>query len=351
MNATIIIPAYNPETNLQKIVDRVWDLGNQIIVVDDGSDKTKVDLFHRLSEKAIVIHHEKNKGKGAAIKTALNYIKENLWDCNVVGVMDADGQHLPEDMEKLVMKAYHRENALVLGVRNIGKDMPLKSRLGNQITKFVFQSLSGIKVSDTQTGLRAFSTKLLDKLLQIKGARYEYETNVLFYCAKTEVPIIEVPIKTIYHDKENSCSHFHAIRDSFRIYRDILKFSLSSFSSFLLDYVLFCILTLLFPAGAMGVLVANILARLVSGGYNYIMNCKFVFRSGAKAKTALQYVILAAGILFLNSIFLQVYAGVFHIAVYAAKILTEVSLFFISFLVQKKAIFRKKHAKRSVVKI
>lgn len=350
MNATVIIPAYNPENNLQHIVDRVWDLGNQIIVVDDGSDRSKSDMFHRLSEKAIVIHHEKNKGKGAAIKTALKYIKENLWDCNVIGVMDADGQHLPEDMEKLVMKANLKENAIVLGVRNIGKKMPFKSRIGNEITRFVFHSLSGVKVSDTQTGLRAFSRKLLDKLLQVDGTRYEYETNVLFYCAKSKIPIIELPIKTIYHDEGNSCSHFRAIRDSFRIYKDIFKFVLSSFSSFILDYVLFCMLTFLFPMGAVGILFANIFARIISGGYNYILNCKFVFRSGAKPQTALQYLALAVGILALNSVFLQVYTGVFHILAYVAKILTELSLFVISFLVQKKLIFGKKHLKRSEIK-
>lgn len=350
MNATVIIPAYDPEENLQRIVDRVWDLGNHVIVVDDGSDISKSDILHRLSEKAIVIHHEKNEGKGAAIKTALKYIKENLWDCNVIGVMDADGQHLPEDMEKLVMKANNRENAMILGVRSIGEDMPLKSRLGNAITRFVFHSLSGVKVSDTQTGLRAFSYKLIDELLQVEGTRYEYETNVLFYCAKTEVPIIEVPIKTIYHDKENSCSHFHAIRDSYRIYRDILKFSLSSFSSFILDYVLFCILTVLFPAGGVGILFANILARMISGGYNYFMNCRFVFQTGTKTQTALQYLTLAICILVMNSIFLQIYAGIFQIPVYMAKVLTEISLFVISFFVQKKIIFRHKVSGRGMIK-
>ncbi len=223
MNAAIIIPAFDPDENLIHIVDRVWDLGNQVIVVDDGSEASKAGLFERLCDEAIVLHHEQNEGKGAAIKTALTYIKANLWDCNVIGVMDADGQHLPEDMEKLVMKANNRQNTMVLGVRKIGADMPLKSRLGNAITREVFHLLSGVKVSDTQTGLRAFPREMIDSLLQVRGTRYEYETNVLFYCTKHDIPMLEVPIKTIYHDKENSCSHFHVLRDSFRIYRDILQ--------------------------------------------------------------------------------------------------------------------------------
>ena len=350
MNATVIIPAYNPDEQLKKIVNRVWELGNQIIVVDDGSNGSRAELFHSLSERAIVIHHEKNRGKGAAIKTAMQYIKDNLWDCNVVGVMDADGQHLPEDMEKLVMIAGGKEDALILGSRNIGKEMPLKSRMGNLITRFVIHALSGVGISDTQTGLRAFSRKMIDRFLQIKGTRYEYETNMLLHCAKEKISIIEVPIKTIYHDKNNSCSHFRAIRDSFRIYKDIFKFFATSLSGFCVDYILFCILAMLFPAGAWGILLANIFARVISGAYNYLMNCRFVFHSGAKPQTAMQYIGLAAGILFLNSIILQMYSGVFHIPVYAAKILTEISLFIISFFVQKKIIFREMGTKKGLMR-
>lgn len=350
MNATVIIPAFDPDDNLIKVVNRVWDLGNQIIVVDDGSNHEKLDLFHRLSEKAIVIHHEKNMGKGAAIKTALQYIKENLWDCNIIGVMDADGQHLPEDMEKLVMKANIKENAMILGVRSVGTEMPLKSRLGNSITRAVFHAVSGVKISDTQTGLRAFSRKLMEKMLTVEGTRYEYETNVLFYCAKKDIPIIEVPIKTIYHDEENSCSHFHPVRDSIRIYKDILKFSLSSLSSFFLDYLLFCLLVFLFPTNAVGIALANVFARIISGAYNYFVNCKLVFHAGMRMETALGYLGLALGILCLNSIILQVYSVFFGIPIYVAKILTELSLFLISFIVQKRLIFGGKKIGKEMMK-
>jgi Glycosyltransferases involved in cell wall biogenesis len=197
MNAAIIIPAFQPENNLMQIVDRLWNLGNQIIVVDDGSTEDKKELFHKISEIAIVIHQEKNRGKGAAIKKALNYIKENIWDCDVIGVMDADGQHLPEDMEKLLIKARHNDHSIVLGVRNISKEIPLKSKIGNEITRMVFRMLSGVTLTDMQTGLRAFSKSMIERFLEIEGTRYEYETNVLLTCAKEKIPIIEVPIRTI----------------------------------------------------------------------------------------------------------------------------------------------------------
>ena len=105
MERTVIIPELNPDEGLREIVERNWELENQIILVDDGSDKKYERLFWELGEKCIVLHHEENRGKGEAIKTALKYIKEELGECRVVGIMDADGQHLPDDMEKLLMKA------------------------------------------------------------------------------------------------------------------------------------------------------------------------------------------------------------------------------------------------------
>lgn len=285
MERTVIIPALNPDEGLREIVERNWELENQIILVDDGSDKKYERLFWELGEKCIVLHHEENRGKGEAIKTALKYIKEELWECRVVGIMDADGQHLPDDMEKLLMKAAAEPMALIVGSRTIDRNVPWKSRMGNLITRRIFRMKTGVEVSDTQTGLRAFSTRLLDFMLDIEGERYEYEINVLVTCAKANIPIIEVPIETIYHDKGNSCSHFRKVRDSVRIYRQLLKFSFVSFSSFLLDYVM-----------------------------------------------------LAGLILVLNNILLQIFLAV-YIPLYPAKILTECTLFLISWLIQKKLIF------------
>ena len=285
MERTVIIPALNPDEGLREIVERNWELENQIILVDDGSDKKYERLFWELGEKCIVLHHEENRGKGEAIKTALKYIKEELWECRVVGIMDADGQHLPDDMEKLLMKAAAEPMALIVGSRTIDRNVPWKSRMGNLITRRIFRMKTGVEVSDTQTGLRSFSTRLLDFMLDIEGERYEYEMNVLVTCAKANIPIIEVPIETIYHDKGNSCSHFRKVRDSVRIYRQLLKFSFVSFSGFLLDYVM-----------------------------------------------------LAGLILVLNNILLQIFMAV-YIPLYPAKILTECTLFLISWLIQKKRIF------------
>ncbi|MGI6010878.1 MAG: glycosyltransferase [Ruminococcus sp.] len=350
MERIVIIPALNPEPLLKDLVKRNWELENQVILVNDGSDEEYMPLFQELMEQCIVLHHRKNRGKGAAIKTALRYIKEELWEYSVIGIMDADGQHLADDMEKLLMKATANPKTLVLGSRTMDETVPWKSRIGNHITCRVFQWTTGIKVSDTQTGLRAFSTDLLDFMLEISGERYEYEMNVLVKAAKEKIPILEVPVHTIYHDGNNSCSHFRKVRDSIRIYRQLLKFSVVSFSSFLLDYGMFVLLTAFMPKMPRFILAANIAARIVSGGYNYTVNCRFVFHEKKSAKSALDYVALAAGILLLNNLLLQMFLQLFHIPVYPSKILTECTLFVISWLVQKEFIFKKK-AKKAVQKL
>lgn len=339
MERIVIIPALNPDECLRDMIERNWELENQIILVDDGSDDVYRPFFEELSEKCIVLYHDRNKGKGEAIKTALRYIKEELWEYSAIGIMDADGQHLPDDMNKLLMKAAGNPRALILGCRTMDDTVPWKSKVGNQLTKKVFRLATRVEISDTQTGLRAFSSELLDLMLNVPGERYEYEMNVLVTCAEQNIEMLEVPIQTIYHDKDNSCSHFRKVRDSLRIYGNLLKFFLVSFSSFSLDYVLFLAFLFLFPKTAWSVTAANIGARVVSAGYNYLMNCHMVFHKKKSFKTAREYVFLAGGMLILNNLILQTLVFGLHIAVHPAKMIAEMTLFMISWLVQKKIIF------------
>lgn len=340
--SVVIIPAYKPDETLVTITGKLWVYGCQMVVVDDGSGEEYQKIFDKVKDICIVLHHLENRGKGAAIKTALTYIKSELWDSGLIGIMDCDGQHLPEDMMKLLEFAGAHRKALVLGVRTVGAEMPLKSRLGNKITRMVFRLVSGVKVSDTQTGLRAFDAEMIQRLLSVKGERYEYEMNVLMTLAKKKIPIEEVPICTIYRDENNSNSHFRSFVDSVRIYKDILKFTFSSFSSFLLDYLLFSLMLFFMPHTAVYTLLANIAARAVSAFYNYSMNCRFVFRTVRKAKTAVHYFALAGFLLIMNNLILEIFTQVFQISVYPAKLLTECILFIFSWLIQKFVIFRKK---------
>ncbi|WP_216391817.1 bifunctional glycosyltransferase family 2/GtrA family protein [Blautia sp. MSJ-19] len=339
--AWVIIPAYQPEKDMISIAEQMWECGCRLIVVDDGSGEGFDEIFEAVSDICVILRHPENRGKGAAIKTALAYIEEKRTYRDVIGIMDADGQHLPEDMIRLLEVAGDSAKTMVLGVRSVGQKMPLRSRLGNEITRSVFQLVSGVRVSDTQTGLRAFGTELIPRLLEIEGDRYEYEMNVLLTMAREKTHIEEVRIKTIYKDDDNSTSHFRTVLDSLRIYKDIIKFTFSSMSSFVIDYLLFGLFMLIFPHTVMWILGGNILARMVSSYYNYSMNCKYVFRTEKAARTAVDYFLLAGFILVMNNVILESFVQVLRIPVYPAKLLTECLLFLISWTVQKHMIFKK----------
>lgn len=337
--AAVILPAYQPDETLIRLVKKLWVRGYSIVVVDDGSGEAYDRIFEAVKNNAVVLKHEVNRGKGAAIKTALAYIKNEMWDCETVGVMDADGQHRVEDLDVLMQEAGAHRNTLVLGVRKVGREMPFRSRFGNTLTREIFFLLSGVRVSDTQTGLRAFGAELIPRLREVEGSRYEYEMNVLLAAAREHLPIREVEIATIYHDRSNSCSHFRVLWDSLRIYKDMLKFTAVSVMSFLIDYLLFTIGMFFCPHTPLMLVTVNVVARILSAVYNYSLNCCFVFHEHRKKETAAGYLLLAVCILALNSLLLNVYVQLLPVSVYTAKILTESSLFIISFLVQRHWIF------------
>ena len=225
---TVIIPAYRPDERLIRLSAEVLALGYGIIVVDDGSGEAYAPVFEGLDSRVTLLRHEKNRGKGAGIKTGLTHVMEEnsktsdpFEQIRFVCIMDADGQHLPADMERVMAAAEEHPQGLTLGVREVNRKMPLRSRLGNAVTRCVFHLLTASKVSDTQTGLRAFSAGLIPALIQVEGNRYEYEMAVLAYVARNHLGFTEVPTATPYEDRKNSTSHFRVIRDSILIYKGI----------------------------------------------------------------------------------------------------------------------------------
>ena len=349
----VIIPAYRPDTRLIRLTAEVLDLGYSVIVVNDGSGDAYESVFRALDPRVIRLRHEKNRGKGAGIKTGLTYVLEEnaktpdeFEQIRFVCIMDADGQHTPADMDRVMAAAEEHPTGLTLGVREVNKKMPLRSRIGNALTRGIFHLLTASKVSDTQTGLRAFSVDLIHAMLQVEGDRYEYEMGVLAYVARNRLGFTEVPIATLYEDRRNSTSHFRVIRDSLLIYKGLFKFAGSSFFSFLVDYVLFIALVyLLRGQGSAEVVpvevIANILARFMSGTVNYLLNCRLVFHRKPSFKTAGEYALLAVTILGVNTGVLYLWKMT-PLPVPVCKLFTEICMFLANYLAQKKLVFRKK---------
>lgn len=350
-----LIPAYDPDNTLIKLTEELCALGiDKIIVINDGSKKESQVVFRQIAQYDIVLDHEKNMGKGEAIKTGLRYVKEYMPNVQSIVFLDADGQHKPLDAMRLLERQYQTNADLVLGVRTFEGKIPFRSLFGNTLTKYVFRLCSGVWVSDTQTGLRAISARMIPMLLDVKGERYEYEMNVLLQAAKQKIEMKEVPIATIYHDDNNSCSHFRVLQDSIRIYGNLIAFSGASFVSFLLDYLLFFAFVKLFGLGLVessALIAANIAARMFSAGFNYYLNSTFVFKQKEnRLHSILNYGALAVLILVLNTILLFVLNQFLGVPDKIAKLITELTLFCISFHVQKFIIF-KKNAKREAIQI
>lgn len=329
-----LIPAFEPDKKLVEIVEKLKDGSFDIVIVNDGSGSRFQKVFDCCRQHARVIAHPDNRGKGIALKTGLQYIYENYRRPYTVVTLDADGQHKVPDVCRACGAAEIHPGTLILGSRTFGRNVPFKSRLGNGITRCVYMIFSGTRIYDTQTGLRAFTDCLLPELLIISGERYEYEMNVLMHFAKEHRPMKEVKIETVYLEN-NASSHFDPCRDSWRIYREIMRFLASSLISFGIDYALYCML-----AACSGSLMAsNIAARIVSASANFMMNRKMVFRGGAPlAKAAARYALLAIFILLCDTLLLSLLVWL-GLGRYAAKILTEAMLFLASWFIQRSIVF------------
>ena len=215
----LIIPSLNPDQKLIEYVKEVIKMGfKNIIIVNDGS-KEYDRYFNELSkyDECIVLKHATNLGKGRALKTAFQYYLNKFNDFTGVVTADSDGQHSLKDTLKVTNEI--TDNSLVLGTRNFNeKQVPFKSRYGNKITTFIFKTLYGKKINDTQTGLRGLSNDFIKQSLNLKGERFEYEINMLIEAVISKTEIKEVIIKTIYIE-DNKSSHFNPIKDSIKIYK------------------------------------------------------------------------------------------------------------------------------------
>ena len=340
----IVIPAYQPDNKLIKLIEKIHEKSDfYILVIDDGSSSKCKDIFDKAEQYATVLRHQVNHGKGQALKTAFAYIQQQNSYGTVV-TADADGQHKIWDIFRTANKASENPNKLILGVRAFTGKVPLRSRFGNSLTKALFKIQTGVEVTDTQTGLRAFTTNLIPFMLKIEGNRYEYEMNMLLEASK-EYQILEVPIETVYIN-DNEGSHFRPIRDGLMIYKNIFKFALSSLSSFVVDYLVYAIAILFLPTAptSFRIFLANGLARVTSSIFNYSTNKKLVFKNDdSLVKTGMGYFGLAIGLFVLDTLLIRLFFTVFGINLLIAKIIVGILLFTVSWTVQKKLIFKEGH--------
>lgn len=335
----IVIPAYRPNQNLLHLVNELHQVcQSPIIVIDDGNvDQT---IFQAL-KNVTILHHRQNQGKGAALKTGFQHVIKQHPNLHGVVTADADGQHSVSDILKIIQLLDQDDRVFFLATRTFDQKTPLRNRLGNLITRFVFRAVTKVLVLDTQNGLRAIPTWMLPDLITVPGQRYEYEMAMLKFIATKNITIIQVPTATIYGQKD-AVSSFNPLRDSLLIYRTLLqpfmRYLMTAILSFVIDYGLFIWFfhLLSHPWKAIFAVIA---ARVISGILNYLMNRFYTFKANVRwIKSSGQYFLLFLLILAASAVFtdMLIYLGLPHPL---AKVLVDSTLFFISFRVQKRWIF------------
>lgn len=333
----ILIPAYEPDERMLRLIRQLKkQSGEQIVIVDDGSGHKYQPIFNEAeSLGCTVLHHHFNQGKGAALKTGINYFVA-IGEQEGVVCADCDGQHSVADILKIARVTRQKANCIILGGRQFIGKVPWRSRVGNTLTRAIFAFATGSRIYDTQTGLRGYPAWMFEWLLQVPGCRFEYELNVLLEAQQQGYSVYEIPISTIY-ENNNKSSHFHPVFDSIRVYLPILKFSGSSLAAAALDFILLLVL----QKTTGNLLLSIVGARVCSSLFNYTCNRYLVFKAGAEQnpRSILRYYFLAAVILGSNYLLMSLLVNTISTPLIPAKILTEAILFTGSYWVQKKYVF------------
>ena len=335
----VLVPAYEPDGRLVALVRHLVadEPRRPVVVVDDGSGDRYEGVFAAVERAgAEVVRHDVNRGKGRALRTGLAHIRARHPGAAVV-CADSDGQHTPTDISRVAIRLGTGADDLVLGVRRFTGRVPLRSRVGNAVTRRLFALVTGRDVVDTQTGLRGYPPGMLPWVDGIGGERFDHELRVLLRACRERRRIGLVDIETVYLD-DNASSHFRPLADSLSVYRPLLGFALSSLLGFTLDVL--ALLALMTLTGQL--LVAVVGARLLSASVNFAVNRRWVFgREGEMAplRAALvRYATLAAGMLILGAMLLESLAAL-GMTLLAAKVVTELTLFVGGYVVQRTAVF------------
>ena len=357
----IVLPSLDPDKKFEKVIEGLTREGfRHIVIVDDGSSAERKRFFDEAAKRpgCTVLSHEVNRGKGRALKTAFGYVREELPELRGVITIDGDGQHLTKDIIACGERMLENEDAVVLGCRDFSlPGIPPRSVAGNRTTSRFFRVFFGIRLSDTQTGLRAIPARHLGTFCDIEGERFEYETNMLLYMKRLGIPFIEQPITTVY-DPDDYSSHYNAVKDSLRITRVMARFfasgsgfryAVSAILSWMVDNGLY-FAGLSFAgaraAAATASAVSHVGARVLSSFFNFNMNRSYVFHSrekywGSCGKYYLLCVpqtLISVGLLTALVAKLEIASP---LAATGVKILIETGLFIISYFIQKKWVFTK----------
>jgi glycosyltransferase involved in cell wall biosynthesis len=334
-----LFPSYQPTVLFCELLEQFRQMDpSPIVAVDDGSGPAYNELFQRAGRVSdtVVLKNAVNLGKGAALKHGINHILVNYPDCVGVVTADADGQHAADDILKVANELRSRPTEVIFGSRDFNRDVPFRSKIGNVISRYIYRFLIGLKLSDTQTGLRGIPRRLMESSLGIRSNRYEFETEQIIGAKAAGLQFREVPIRTVYVD-DNSGSHFNPVLDSFRIYFVLLRYAVSSLATALTDLLVFYVLT----ANGMALLGANMSARAVALWIQFMLLKKYVFKSKAGLPIFAAYVAYVFFSGYVSSVMQQQFATHLVASTLLAKVVVESIIWIFNFMFLRDIIFRR----------
>ena len=323
MQKIALIPAYCPEDRMIGLIKELDIRGFAVVVIDDGSGEEYDELFTAARQYASVKRYTPNRGKGEALKCGMRFIKERYQAPYSVITADADGQHRVEDIVKVADAAAEHPDSLILGKRLLDKSAPIKSRIGNGITRVLYRLTTGRRIYETQTGLRAFSDTLLPRFLKLPGHRYEFEIDMILDASNAD--IIEVDIQTVYFDN-NAASHFRPLRDTVSLNKEFLRYKLPSINAGLAGLLLFVLIVNFGGTWILACVLSRLFTILLKGCLNRVVPF-------AEKPSVGRYV-LTSGIILLCDIGVMAALISVGVNVYAAKVLSGIVMIFVSMIVR-----------------
>lgn len=341
MSHAVIITIYKKDRKTIELCSKLCELGAEhIVVVNDGLN-TGDEYFNELiSLGCHIVTLEKGSGKGTCIKAGAKYAYENIFNLTGFITADADGEHTAEDIMKISRALYMRPDNLILGKRDTAKSkMSVGHRIGHKAASAYFKVITGVKCKDTTTGLRGIPATLYDIVINTKGKRFEYEMNFLTKCADLKIPFYNVNIVTV--EQPDSESNYRLIKDTFLIYKTPLKFATASVGCTAVDLILFTIFTYILPASLhWNVALATLMARVVSGSMNFMINRRVIFENNNKAKNqVLKFFILFFCIMCASTIFVSLLSFI-PVPATIIKAIVDLLLWEVNYTVQRKWVFK-----------
>jgi putative flippase GtrA len=340
-NPVGLIPAYKCDSVVVELAEKLIASGmfQALVCVNDGSGPDYDSYFNSLRELGVfVIDHAINLGKGMALRTGMNHVACHYPNSVGIVTMDADGQHLLPDIMAVGQALLKQPHSLVMGCRTFDESVPLRSRFGNKVSKKVIRLFGGLKVSDTQTGLRGIPMSFVPSLLRLRTSGYDFELDMLLKTRDLNIPVIEVPIQTVYLDNNRSSS-FNPILDSMRIYYVFIRFNISSVISVVIDYSIFSLLI----ASGISVAWSVGIGRVCAGSINFIINKNLVFKSTKDYRKSLALYVASLLMFGIMSYYMiLIFSDMFGMSLLLSKVAAEALLYLFSFLLQRDIVFARR---------